>query len=101
MAIRQMEKSETLKESKEHEIERRRTIRIKRSTLLNANLDDIDRPAIKIAETKDELKNAFQYLSFASRNRYIYCKVILICYIYAYYSLRFSAFRSTNGLTLP
>ena len=41
-------------------IERRRTIRIRRSALTSANLDDIDRPAIKIAETKEELFKAFR-----------------------------------------
>ncbi|WP_045221329.1 N-acyl amino acid synthase FeeM domain-containing protein [Desulfonatronum thioautotrophicum] len=39
--------------------ERRRTIRIRRSALLKANLDDIDRPSIKLAETKDEWSQAF------------------------------------------
>jgi len=39
--------------------DRRRTIRIKRSALLRDNIDDIDRPAIKIAETRDELEQAF------------------------------------------
>jgi hypothetical protein len=41
-------------------IERRRTIRIRRSALTSAKLDDIEKPAIKIAETKDELFNAFR-----------------------------------------
>jgi hypothetical protein len=39
--------------------DRRRTIRIKRSALLTNKLDDIDRPAIKIADTRDELEQAF------------------------------------------
>ena len=39
--------------------ERRRTIRIKRSGLLRWKLEDIDRPAIKFAETIDELAQAF------------------------------------------
>jgi hypothetical protein len=39
--------------------ERRRTIRIKRSELLKARLDDIDRPAVKIAGDIDEFKQAF------------------------------------------
>lgn len=43
----------------ERSIERRRTVRIKRSALLKGNLHDIDRPAIKFAETKDELEQAF------------------------------------------
>lgn len=41
-------------------IERRRTIRIRRSALTSAKLDDIDRPTIKIAETKEELFKAFR-----------------------------------------
>ena len=40
-------------------VDRRRTIRIKRSALLQNRLDDIDRPSIKIAETRDELEQAF------------------------------------------
>ena len=48
--------------------ERRRTVRIKRSALLKAKLDDIDRPSIKIAENRDEFSQAFglvhkEYLS--------------------------------------
>lgn len=39
--------------------ERRRTIRIRRSALLKANLDEIDRPSIKLAENKDEWHQAF------------------------------------------
>jgi hypothetical protein len=39
--------------------ERRRTVRIKRSELLNARLDEIDRPAVKIAGDIDEFKQAF------------------------------------------
>ena len=39
--------------------ERRRTVRIKRSALLKAKLDGIDRPAIKIAENRDEFSQAF------------------------------------------
>ncbi|SDB58302.1 hypothetical protein SAMN05660653_02950 [Desulfonatronum thiosulfatophilum] len=42
-----------------HHQERRRTIRIRRSALLRANLDDINRPSIKIAETKQELEQAY------------------------------------------
>lgn len=41
-------------------IERRRTIRIRRSALTAAKLDDIDKPSIKIAETRDELEQAFR-----------------------------------------
>lgn len=43
----------------EREIERRRTVRIKRSALLKDNLQDIDRPTIKFAETTDELEQTF------------------------------------------
>lgn len=39
--------------------ERRRTVRIKRSALLSAKLDEIDRPAIKSAENMDEFSQAF------------------------------------------
>jgi len=42
--------------------DRRRTIRIKRSALLANRIDDIDRPAIKIAETRDELEQAFSLI---------------------------------------
>lgn len=42
--------------------ERRRTIRIKRSGLLRWKLEDIDRPAIKFAETVEELHQAFSLL---------------------------------------
>lgn len=42
-----------------NKLERRRTIRIRRSALLKANLADIDRPSIKIAETRDEHEQAF------------------------------------------
>lgn len=41
------------------DIERRRTVRLKRSALLKSNLDKIDRPAIKFAETQDEHEQAF------------------------------------------
>ncbi|NCD25874.1 MAG: hypothetical protein EOL86_09860 [Deltaproteobacteria bacterium] len=41
-------------------IERRRTIRIRRSALTAARLDDIDKPGIKVAETKEELEQAFR-----------------------------------------
>ena len=39
--------------------ERKRAIRIKRSELLKARLDEIDRPAIKIAGEIDEYKQVF------------------------------------------
>jgi hypothetical protein len=41
-------------------MERRRTIRIRRSSLLEAKLQDVDRPSIKIAETLDEYLQAFR-----------------------------------------
>ena len=40
--------------------DRRRTIRIKRSGLKHANLEHLDRPSLKFAETKDELEQSFQ-----------------------------------------
>lgn len=43
-------------------IERRRTIRIRRSALLDAKLESLDRPSIKIAETLDEYVQAFKVL---------------------------------------
>lgn len=42
-----------------HTPDRRRTTCIKRSALLQNKLDDIDRPSIKIADTRDELEQAF------------------------------------------
>ncbi len=39
--------------------ERRRTLRIKRSGLLDSELQDMDRPAIKFAETREELVQSF------------------------------------------
>jgi hypothetical protein len=43
-------------------IDRRRTIRIRRSALLQAQLEQLDRPSIKIAETLDEHCQAFRVL---------------------------------------
>lgn len=40
------------------DIERRRTVRLKRSALLKSKMDEIDRPSIKIAETSDEYEQA-------------------------------------------
>lgn len=40
-------------------IERRRTVRIRRSALLKSQLDSIDRPAIKLAENLNEHRQAF------------------------------------------
>jgi len=40
--------------------EKRRTIRIRRSSLLDGKLGNLDRPSIKIAETREELKQAFK-----------------------------------------
>lgn len=47
---------------KNRSIERRRTIRLKRSALLKYGLDAIDRPAIKIAETVEEYREALAVL---------------------------------------
>lgn len=47
---------------KNKSIERRRTIRLKRSALLKYGLEAIDRPAIKIAETVEEYQEAFAVL---------------------------------------
>ena len=44
---------------KDWKADRRRTIRIRRLSLLRVNLDKIDRPSIKIVETRDELEQAF------------------------------------------
>lgn len=41
------------------ELDKRRTIRIKRSGLDNCKLGTLDRPAIKFAETKEELEQSF------------------------------------------
>lgn len=43
-------------------IERRRTIRIRRSSLLDAKLESLDRPSIKKAETFEEYSQAFTLL---------------------------------------
>lgn len=66
----------------EARVERRRTIRIKRSGLLRNKLDGLDRPAIKFAETKDELEQAFRlvydvywkkkYITVAKPHRMLY-----------------------------
>ncbi len=42
------------------EIERRRTIRLRRSALTKSKLEDLDRPALKCAEDIDELEQAFK-----------------------------------------
>lgn len=39
--------------------ERRRSVRLRRSAMLRAKLDEIDRPNIKIAETRDEFAQSF------------------------------------------
>jgi hypothetical protein len=39
--------------------ERRRSVRLRRSAMLKAKLDEIDRPNIKIAETRDEFAQSF------------------------------------------
>jgi hypothetical protein len=51
-----------------HMHDRRRTIRIRRSALLQSQLDDIDRPSIKIAETRDELEQAFSLVYYEYQN---------------------------------
>lgn len=48
------------KKKMEQIAEKRRTIRIRRSSLVTSKLSDIDRPSIKIAETKTELSQAFK-----------------------------------------
>lgn len=40
-------------------LERRRSVRLRRSAMLKAKLDEIDRPNIKIAETRDEFAQSF------------------------------------------
>lgn len=40
-------------------MERRRSVRLRRSAMLKARLDEIDRPNIKIAETRDEWAQSF------------------------------------------
>lgn len=47
------------REERAKAIEKRRTIRIRRSSLTKNKLDSIDRPAIKISETLDEYGQAF------------------------------------------
>ncbi len=46
-------------ESREKGIDRRRTLRIRYSGLKRLGLDDLEKPSIKFAETKDELEQAF------------------------------------------
>jgi len=62
-----MAKKGKVKKDMERGLERRRTIRIRRSSLVKSKLDDIDRPALKIAETHDELKQAFEVVYDAYR----------------------------------
>lgn len=45
--------------SEELLLERRRSVRLRRSAMLKAKLEEIDRPNIKIAETHDELAQSF------------------------------------------
>lgn len=45
--------------SEELLLERRRSVRLRRSAMLKAKLEEIDRPNIKIAETRDELAQSF------------------------------------------
>ncbi|WP_459892172.1 N-acyl amino acid synthase FeeM domain-containing protein [Desulfothermus okinawensis] len=48
-----------MSESREKGIDRRRTLRIRYSGLKRLGLDDLEKPSIKFAETKDELEQAF------------------------------------------
>ncbi|WP_272699608.1 N-acyl amino acid synthase FeeM domain-containing protein [Desulfovibrio sp. Fe33] len=41
-------------------VERRRTLRIRRSSLIDSKLEGLEKPSIKIAETKEELEQAFK-----------------------------------------
>lgn len=41
-------------------VERRRTLRIRRSSLVDSKLEGLEKPSIKIAETRDELEQAFR-----------------------------------------
>lgn len=67
-----MAKKGKVKMNVESGLERRRTIRIRRSSLVKSKLDDIDRPALKIAETYDELSQAFEIVYDAYRlSKYI------------------------------
>ncbi len=43
-------------------LDRRRTIRLQRSALLECRLGELDRPAVKIAETEEECHGAFRLL---------------------------------------
>lgn len=54
------DKNNRTKEERARAIEKRRTIRIRRSSLTKNKLDDIDKPSIKICETLDEYKQAFR-----------------------------------------
>lgn len=67
-----MVKKGKVKRDMERGLERRRTIRIRRSSLVKSKLEDIDRPALKIAETHDELRQAFGIVYDAYRlSKYI------------------------------
>ncbi len=48
------------REERAKAIEKRRTIRIRRSSLTKNNLEDIDKPSIKVCETLDEYRQAFR-----------------------------------------
>ncbi len=48
--------------------DRRRTLRLRRSSLLDLHLQGIDRPSIKIAETLDEYQQAFRLVHDAYAN---------------------------------
>lgn len=46
----------------QNDIDRRRTVRLRRSALVECKLGEMDRPAVKIAETTDEYYKAFRLL---------------------------------------
>ncbi|SMP63012.1 hypothetical protein SAMN06295888_11089 [Desulfonatronum zhilinae] len=48
-----------IQDQQEHALERRRTIRLRRSSLLKVNLEKIDRPSIKLAEEQDDFEQSF------------------------------------------
>lgn len=45
-----------------HDIDRRRTLRLRRTALIECKLGEMDRPALKIAETTDEYHKAFRLI---------------------------------------
>lgn len=55
-----MAKKGKIGKSVERGIERRRTIRLRRSSLIQNKLEGLDRPSIKLAETTSEFEQSFQ-----------------------------------------